>query len=423
MQTEKYKNIVNKVYDVLIFSLFSLLVFSWIFCEKDTFTILVTLSNPICFLLLIHSYAKDDVDSTKKSLLWFLLGFAMLLFFVYAQIGFVDKNVENVMISIAGSLISLGLVGVILQLKDTKDYFGEALSALVIKETYIEKLSRDQLKSLQKKILEKLFENNGELDRENSFYKFYNRKIESYIGRPYREKFHNTISISNYSSGIKNCEDETPGEDRYLVDDTVSYQCRSMGANLNTEVKWVASKDEIDSLTEFCVYLNKDKIFDLEDATRKGPIFLQAADKLSNKLSNGVIVKICEGFADCKNGVNLNLDFSEYKNELEFFAKDGCVVRVHAVYIATNFKTVAAKLLEPTKDYTLTVTHPLTLKSKVEAYGFEPNSKYYDHMEFTGGFVMSFGSWLLPESGVYIAFESLDAVDEKVDDLLIHKIA
>lgn len=412
MTAAKHKKIVNCIFNALISSIFSLLIIFWIFFEKNTFIVLVTLSNPLLFLLLIYSYAKDDVDSTKKSLLWFLLGFAMLLFFVYAQSGFVDKNVENVMISIAGSLISLGLVGVILQLKDTKDYFGEALSALVIKENYIEKLSRAQLKSLQKKILEKLFENNGELDRENSFYKFYNRKIESYIGRPYREKFHNTISISNHSSGNKDSQDASAREDRYLVDDSVSYQCRSMGASLNTDVKWVASKDEIDSFKEFSVYLNKEKIFDLEDATRKDSTSLEP----TNKLSNGVIVRVCEGFGDCKNGVNLNLDFSNYKKEVELFAKDGCVVRIHAMYVATNFKTVAAKLLEPTKDYTLTVTHPLTLKSKVEAYGFEPNSKYYDHKEFTGGFMMSFGSWLLPESGVYIAFESLDAVDDKIND-------
>lgn len=337
----------------------------------------------------------------------------MLLFFVYADSPYINKNVENVMISISSSLISLGLIGVILQLKDTKDYFGEALSALVIKENYIEKLSREQLKSLQKKILEKLFENNGELDRENSFYKFYNRKIESYIGRPYREKFHNTIAITEHPEGEELRQTNNQSEGKYLVNDIVSYQCRSMGKNLHADVKWVASKDEIFEIKDFSVYLNKTKIFDLEDTKRKGPIDF----KVANTMKNGLKIIKCEGFENCKNGVNIHLDFTEYKSESEIFASDGCVVSVQASYIATNFKTIAAKLLEPTKDYSLTVTHPQNLKSKVEAYGFEPASKYYDHREFSGGFSMSFGGWLLPESGVYIAFETSEVIDDATESI------
>lgn len=383
----------DNFFDLFIFVLFSALVINWVLFDHKVVFITTLVIIPVCFLLIILCYYRVDVNSTKKSLLWLVLGFSILLLFSYNEAVQVSKSLETAMLGIAGSLISLGLIGVILQFKDTKDYFAEALSELVIEEKYINKLSHEQLKSLQKKILERIFDNNGELDRENSFYKFYNRKIESFIGQPYRENYHNTIAISEHKESLGN-----DGK-KYLISDTVSYQCRTMGSKLNTNVRWVASKDEIDNLDEFYVCINKKQIFN------KNSISNLIEDQL---LENGAVLKKFTGIESESQGVEFHLDFSGLKDEA---VKDGCIVSIHAIYKSTNFKTIAAKLLDPTKDYTLTVTHPTSLKSKVEVYGYEVTSKYYEHRDYSGGFSVSFRSWLLPESGVYIAFEEKSIIE------------
>lgn len=390
--------------DIFIFALFSTLVACWVLLDSKDILYATIISIPFCFLAIILCYHRINSDNTQKSLLWFILGFCLLLLFSYHENENINKNLETTMITIAGSLLSLGLIGVILQLKDTKDYFAEALSALVIEESYIKKLNHEQLKKLQKKILERIFENNGELDRENSFYKFYNRKIESFIGQPYRENFHNTVAISETKRTPESIGGYRSNEKKYLIDDTVSYQCRTMGSRLNTNVKWVASKDEIDELIEFSVYINQNKLFDISLLPKNQ----EEIDEFS--LENGVVITKFHGVNKSKGGIDFHLDFSNYKKGKSDIVKDGCIIKVHAVYIATNFKTIAAKLLEPTKDYTLTVTHPNNLKNKVEVYGYETNSKYYEHRDYTGGFSLSFRSWLLPESGVYIAFEEQELI-------------
>lgn len=151
---------------------------------------------PVLFVWLILAYTKKDVGSVNLSLVWGILGIAMLVFGIYSDPKVVNSHIVSVIVNLSSTLISLAAIGVILQLKDAKEYFASTLSDLIMRESYVEKLNRSQLEKLQKTVLERYFENSSDLNRENSFYRFFSKNLQKYIGSPYRENYRNTLSIS-----------------------------------------------------------------------------------------------------------------------------------------------------------------------------------------------------------------------------------
>lgn len=344
---------------------------------------------PVLFICLIAVYAKGDPSSVKISAIWFVLGVALLIFSIYGDKSVVDQNLAAVLTNIAGTLISLAIIGIILQLKDTREYFASALSELIMQSSYIAKLNQSQLEKLQKTVLERYFENPNDLNRENSFYKFYSAKLLRFIGGPYRENYHNTISVEP----IEN-DDEGP---HYKVQDVLTYQCRAMGNRLQNHVRWRAAKDEIAKLHGFTVHVDNVQVFGWRPATDKGDSIPGVAHDFGG---------------DNQNGVSFELDLTKIHVESvpELLVKDGCVVKIEANYEATNFRSITVKLLESTKGFSLTVYHPVSLRSKIEPFGLESDSPDYDFCETTQGFVVKYNNWLLPNSGVYVAIEPVSRV-------------
>lgn len=353
---------------------------SWIVVASAT-------SIPLLFVVLILSYVKNDMDSIKASIVWGVLGFAMLLLAVYSDKKYVNENITSVITNVSGTLISLAVIGVIFQLKDTKEYFASTLSDLIMKESYVAKLSRPQLERLQKTVLERYFENSSDLNRENSFYGFFRDNLQNFIGSPYRENYRNTISISEESTSndvLKN---------NFLVEDKLTYQIRSMGNDLQKEIRWAATKDEIKKLHEFTVKINDIKIFEWPSSDQQDEV-----DLVEHNFS-----------ANPESGVNLCVRVYEMANKIESIRdqyQDGAIVKITAKYSVTNYNSITTKLLFPTKGFSLTVMHYPGLKTKVEAYGFDSNSKICEHNETNGGFTFNYPDWLLPHSGVYVALEN-----------------
>jgi len=321
----------------------------------------------------------------------------MLVFGVYADPAVLNSQVLSVIINISGTLISLAIIGVILQLKDTKEYFASTLSDLIMKESYVEKLNRSQLERLQKTVLERYFENSNDFNRENSFYRFFSKNLQSYIGSPYREHYRNILSIEaigDKASG-QNAEKE------FRVSDDLTYQLRSMGADLQRHIRWMAAKDEIKKLEVFSVWIGSRLLF----------TWPAANDQDSDS------ELITHNFAeDPVNGVELLIQLDKIAQSDQDVKReyvDGAIVKISAKYLATNFKSITAKLLFPTKGFSLSVFHPSELRCKVEPYGFNADTHACEHNNTSQGFTFNYSDWMLPYSGVYVAVEEVDLVGQK----------
>ena len=112
---------------------------------------MVLAAVPVLFLFLMLAYTRDDIGQIKMSVAWILLGASFLVLAVYGDKKVVDESILRIIEVLSGTFISLGVINIVLQFKDAKEYFATALSELISQESYIAKLNQDQLKLLEKR--------------------------------------------------------------------------------------------------------------------------------------------------------------------------------------------------------------------------------------------------------------------------------
>ena len=137
--------------------------------------------------------------------------------------------------------ISIGFVGLILEVRDWQNYFQEQLASTILKRDYIDTLERTELLDLQKKTW-KAYYKNANIDREGGFLEYFDRKRHQFIGSPYREGADMEMVLRN-----------SPGRpDLFDVNETISYRCRKMGQEIQNEVKWGSVLDyEVEKIKSF----------------------------------------------------------------------------------------------------------------------------------------------------------------------------
>jgi hypothetical protein len=81
--------------------------------------------------------------------------------------------------------------------------------------------------------------------------------------------------------------------------------------------------------------------------------------------------------------------------------------------LATNFKSITAKLLFPTKGFSLSVFHSPEMRCKIESFGFNADSQACEYNITPQGFTFNYPDWILPYSGVYVAVEEVELVGQK----------
>ncbi|WP_343725635.1 hypothetical protein [Herbaspirillum huttiense] len=366
-------------------------ILSVIYGREKVLAAVSAVSIPLLLLWLVHAYTRNDLGSVKLSIVWGVLGAAMLIFGIYGDPTYLNANILSVIVNLASTLLSLAVIGVILQLKDTKEYFASTLSDLIMRESYVEKLNRSQLEKLQKTILERYFENSSDFNRENSFYKFFSKNLQSYIGSPYRENYRNTISI----------EETVPRSAGCVVTDELNYQLRAMGKDIQKLIVWKAARDEIQTLKTFSVWIDNVQIFSWPPDQEQD----SASENIAHDFSSNP-----------QDGIELTIDLekmSQTRKDIKDVYVDGAHVRISTRYLATNYKSITAKLLFPTKGFLVNVFHPSNMRCKVEPYGFDSQANTCEYNQTKQGFAFSYQDWVLPYSGLYIAIEAIDIVGEK----------
>ncbi len=137
------------------------------------------------------------------------------------------------------AVLSIGLVGLLLELPHWQGHFHKYMVATITDKEYLKKFSDPELNETQTKLM-KVFFKTEDIDKEDSFFRYYREKIQGFIGKPYREGTTGLTKVS-YSDDGKT----------FVVEETISFECRRLGKDIQSEAKWTTAKDEIDDIIDF----------------------------------------------------------------------------------------------------------------------------------------------------------------------------
>lgn len=138
------------------------------------------------------------------------------------------------------ALISIGLIGIIVESRDWQKYFQERIADTIVQRAYLNRLDPTELLQLQANTLKAYF-NVDDLDREESLLNFFHSKIQVFLASPYREDIDGIFTIDN-------------SEDRksFTLEETISFRCRKVGDSTIDQVYWNTRKDAVEAkLDEF----------------------------------------------------------------------------------------------------------------------------------------------------------------------------
>lgn len=124
------------------------------------------------------------------------------------------------------AMVSLGIIGILINLPDWKKYFQRSLAEVVMHQSYLNTLDKEELIGIQKSTLKAFFENE-KIDRRGSLLEYCQVKLQKYIGEPYRENVRRHIKL-----------DKADG-DGYLHEKSLTYyECRKAKSHIQHMIPW-----------------------------------------------------------------------------------------------------------------------------------------------------------------------------------------
>lgn len=157
---------------------------------------------------------------------------------LYAVLPYSIKFLDH----LAVAFLSIGAIGIILEIPHLHDYFYGLFVDALTDPKYIQDRKKDDgwLKSQQMKLMAGLFGKNEEIaklfladmEKPGSFFHYYYDQLQSFIGAPYRADYVGITTI-------------TPGANSFDVEEELSYQCCKLGKDIQKEAGWTAYPDEL----------------------------------------------------------------------------------------------------------------------------------------------------------------------------------
>lgn len=282
------------------------------------------------------------------------------------------------------ALIFIGIIGIVLEFRDWREYFQERLSEIVIQRSYLNTLKDDELLSLQTATLKAYFKDD-QLDRADSFLEFYQRKIHGFISSPYREDINAIIAIDYFP------DDKTVFE----VDETISYKCRKVRGSIQSEVKWFQyGRISIKDIQSFRITVQvPPNFFQAPDFEARYPAIKSNSMEYVAAFTKGK-VETTEGlqFHDKDGDIGFILPLNEYKGIDRLF------VKVDVKYTTRIGWPLSWSMTHPSKDLTVTFKYPPDLAADVNIYGIDDDERDVDKK--SGIYTLKYYSWLLPGAGL-----------------------
>jgi len=292
---------------------------------------------------------------------------------------------ENTLVNFASglgfALISIGIVGIVLEFRDWRQYFQQRLAEIIVKREYLNTLDPNELISLQTDTI-KAFFRVDDIDREGSFLNYFHSKIHRLIGSPYRENYNTTILLKEEKQAEK-------GDDGYwLATEVVTYKCRKVGDKIQEAVLWMPSRGEriekekvrIEIRCPANVVGSCERPCEHEEKCGKPIVFT------SDMLEVHKLEAYEEGYDE---GYKLSL--------AKFHHVDGLKVKIVSTYLLPKKLFSIAQMAYPSRGASFTIRYPDHLQIKLGLFGLGED---LDVVRQPGLCKVKTEAWVLPDLGV-----------------------
>ena len=256
------------------------------------------------------------------------------------------------------TMLTMGLLTILLDTRSWKSYFETGLKNVVLDQSYLNRLSRDELKALQVNSL-KAFYRGEHLEREGSFLSYCSQNIHQYVGSPYREDVYDEIVVENFD----------PATGVAKVYEKLGYVCRKGGelGLIQPEVTWQPDPNEyLESPIPVCKLSLK-----YPETDPKSGQPLRGPEELSSP------------------------KYSYSLAEAKLQDRDGLVVVLELWYSVPISKLQNWCMGYPTKNFTLIITYPDVLNVQLKEFVSHPDRVQITRKE--GYFSLKYSTWLLPD--------------------------
>jgi hypothetical protein len=284
------------------------------------------------------------------------------------------------------ALISIGLVGIIVDFRDWQKYFQKQIAKTIIQRNYLETLSDSQLIDLQTDTL-KAFFRTKDIEREGNFLDFFHSRIHNYIGSPYRENVTGDLII-RYSDDNQS----------FIVDEIFSYTCRKVGEFIQDTVRWgYENAEEIDKIDSFKVTLR------IPDNFFQSPEFKTQYPRVDTPLKEFNPNGADDNLTKWEKGLGYTLSLREYKRI------DRLYVTVSVRFIMPTNRILSWYMTHPSKILNATINYPPQLGIQLIAFGLDGNETHIERRD--GHCTLRYTSWVLPTNGIafYISESKIGA--------------
>jgi hypothetical protein len=297
------------------------------------------------------------------------------------------------------ALISIGGIALLLEVPVMSNYFQTKIARTMTKQEYLKRLKKEQLETLQVDSLKAYWELE-EIDREG-LYDYCKNQVQGFIAKPYRE---NVLGIYTVKSA-----NGKPHE----VEESLSYTCRAIRGNIQSEVKWSTRKGEVDDRdVKFKVTLEiPDDIWNEPEFQKKHPGVKRVVEfdkediKSEEEILETTLASLWNSLTDRNKKPTrltklVDLDRVGYELSLEAYADvDKLHVGLEITYKAPVGRSLTWQMSHPSKNVTGVVIFEglsfyLETFGVTEQYLHAKNKSPEDSPQ-----KFEYNSWLLPESG------------------------
>jgi len=266
--------------------------------------------------------------------------------------------------------------------------------------TYLDKLSDQQIRDLQLKTWKRLFRG-ADIERKDSFLEYFEERIKKLIGEPYREAAVEQMIITD--SGDPNCYDYTT---------IITYKCHQVQGKLQENVTWAPGPGEFLEVRRVQVELQLPSGLNIRDDLRLerdhwDPTDTNAAQPVFHKETRTYdfpFDKLKKYYQDPndKNMFSVPLDaFREYNGLTVTVTGEGTIAR-------TGF--IGWGMSHPTKGFVLMCRPPPGTYARYEPFGMsyedvrraDPSEIPPDCQE---RLILICNTWVMPGAGIAISFQ------------------
>lgn len=268
------------------------------------------------------------------------------------------------------AVLSIGAIGFLLELPHWQRIFHKHIVDTITEEAYLKKFGPTELDEIQTKLMKAFFKTE-DVEKADSFFRYYREKIQDFIGKPYREE----------TSGITKIKYHPTDQNAFIVEETISFVCRRLGEDIQKEAKWTTELDEIASITSFRITVTVPPAIGSQAVTPR--VFDQSDPELK---------KVAGKWGYC-------LSLEDYKGV------NGLKVMVEVTYVVSRDRAFSWTMPYISKGMTCTIIFPTDLKIFTDQFVMEDIDNPCAIK--SGECVFRYPYWLLPGDGLAFHFRKL----------------